>query len=149
MKIGPLIEKSIKKTFHLLQLDIRRHNLYHSDEILLQTIIGNFDIKTVIDVGANEGQYAESLIEHGFKGAIYSLEPIPSVFEVLKKKSVKHAQWSVFNLGVGSRKGELIINVSQNLASSSIFNVTPVSLASEPKTRITHQERINMTTIDS
>ena len=42
-----------------------------------------------------------------------------------------------------------MINVTENLVSSSLYNVAASSLEAEPKTKITHQEKITLTTVDA
>ena len=143
------IRRSIKKVFHWFKFDVKRYNEHNSEELLLQTILRNFGIKAVLDVGANQGQYAQGLIDHGYKGKIYSFEPISSVFEVLKKTSAAYPRWSVFNLGLGSKEEELLINISENFVSSSILKVSELSTDSEPKTRITHGEKVKLSTLDA
>ena len=143
------MRESIKKVFHWLKLDIKRYNEHNSEELLLQKILRNFGIKTVLDVGANQGQYAQGLIDHGYNGKIYSFEPITSVFEVLNKNSAGNPLWAVFNLGLGAKDEELMINISENLVSSSILKVSKTSTDSEPKTRITHGEKVRLSTLDA
>ena len=130
-------------------IDLIGYNLYHSNDKLLQKIIDHFEIRTILDIGANVGQYIEGVVRHGYKGQIYSFEPIPSVFQKLSRESKKYPNVKTFNLGVGSKETEIMMNIAENFASSSILNVGEVSLAAEPKTRTTHQEKIKITTIDS
>ena len=143
------MRQSLKKLFHRFKLDIKRYNEHNSEELLLQAILRNFSIRSVIDVGANQGQYAQGLIDNGYKGKLYSFEPISSVFEVLKKNSSAHPRWSVFNFGMGAKEEDLVINISENFVSSSIFKVSEASMDSEPKTRITHGEEIRLSTLDT
>ena len=49
--------------------------------------IENRQIDTVIDVGANVGQFGESLRSGGYKGKIVSFEPTKSAYQVLSKKA--------------------------------------------------------------
>lgn len=144
----PLI-KSVKSVLRFFGADLVGFNFYHSNEKLLQHLINHFRIETILDVGANAGQYAEELVQHGYKGKIYSFEPIPSVFLSLAKTCKKYQNIEVLNFGMGSKEAELTINVSENLASSSILRVNEASLAAEPKTRTTHQEKVLIKTIDS
>lgn len=141
--------KSLKNFLRFFGVDLVGYNLYHSNDVLLQTIISHFHISTILDVGANSGQYVEEVIRHGYNGRILSFEPIPSVFEQLSKMSRKYRNVRAYNIGMGNSETELMINVSENLASSSILNVGDASLAAEPKTRTTHQEKIRITTIDT
>ncbi|GIS03185.1 MAG: hypothetical protein CM15mP104_4060 [Gammaproteobacteria bacterium] len=40
--------------------------------------IDSLGINLVFDIGANSGQFASSVLEHGFKGKIISFEPTSS-----------------------------------------------------------------------
>ena len=76
----------IKKLLRTVGVDLVRYNLHHSDDVLLNTIIRNFNIQTILDVGANEGQYTSQIFGSGYKGKIYSFERISEVYKNLKKK---------------------------------------------------------------
>jgi FkbM family methyltransferase len=143
------LKRAFKRSIHALDWDLIRYNVNTSDDLALQKIIQFHDIRTVIDGGANIGQYSQGLVDGGFKGKIFSFEPIPSVFKELEKKSSKFSQWKAFNLGLGSKEDESFINVSENFVSSSILQVAKQSLDAEPQTRTTHREKIRITTIDN
>ena len=133
---------------------LRGETLHLADCFLLCRIphaagIEQHHVSTILDVGANIGQYSIDVFKHGFKGQIYSFEPIPSVYMELSNTAKKYSMWEVFNLGVGRKEEEIMINVSENFVSSSILKVEEASLSAEPTTRITHQEKVKLTTIDS
>jgi FkbM family methyltransferase len=142
------LKKVIKTTLASFGVAVLRHNVHTSKDVLMSTILKEFQIDTVIDVGANEGQYAKTLLDHGYKGKVYSFEPIKSVFEKLKKTASNFSQWTTFNVGMGSKEEDILMNIAENLVSSSILKVGQATLAAEPKTRITHQEVIKITTLD-
>ena len=139
----------IKKLLRTVGVDLVRYNLHHSDDVLLNTIIRNFNIQTILDVGANEGQYASQIFGSGYKGKIYSFEPISEVYKTLKKTAGDSQKWLTFNQGIGSREEEVMINVSANFVSSSIFNVSRASTDAEPQTQTVRKEKIKITTIDN
>src|SRR3982751_3236266 len=121
MVTNPYLRKAVtifQKFTRAFGVEINRYNFYHSNDVWLQKIIEHFQIKTILDVGANSGQYAEEVFYHGFKGEIHSFEPISNVFQKLQKKSKRFKNWQVHNLGVGQKKETLMINVSENLVSS-------------------------------
>jgi FkbM family methyltransferase len=80
-------------------------------------------INLVIDIGANQGQYASDLRTFGFKGKIISFEPLTSAFEILKKKSEGDSSWEVINSAIGDKDEDSIINISSNSFSSSILDM--------------------------
>jgi len=143
------LKKRFKRIIHAAGYDVHSHNIFTSEEVLLQTILEHFNIRTILDVGANEGQFGSKIIDLGYSGKIYSFEPIVSVHKTLEVNASKFPQWTTINMGIGSKEEELMINVSENLASSSVFNVDQKSVEAEPATRTTHKEKIKITTIDS
>lgn len=68
----------------------------------IKAAINNKKINIVIDVGANKGQFARLIRNRvGFKGQIYSFEPIPELYEKLEKMAKKDPNWKVYNMALG------------------------------------------------
>ncbi len=53
----------------------------------LMDFIESREISTVVDVGANIGQFGESLRADGYRGRIVSFEPTGSAFQILSPKA--------------------------------------------------------------
>lgn len=134
---------------HGIGYEVESYNIHTSEDVLIKTILQNFNIRTILDVGANEGQFSHKLIELGFDGKIFSFEPIASVFQMLQKNASPFPNWTPVHMGVGRQPGEHVINVSENLASSSLLSVNSASVLVDPTTRTARQESINVTTIDT
>ncbi|HTE33383.1 MAG TPA: FkbM family methyltransferase, partial [Chryseolinea sp.] len=145
--IYKFLKRQFKHVIHTIGFDVLSYNIFTSQDIQLQTLLRTYNINTVLDVGANEGQYANHLIELGYKGSIYSFEPMAAVYTTLRAKANRHPQWRTTNAGIGKEEGELMLNVSENLASSSLLKVEMNSVEVDPATRTTHQESIKITTI--
>ena len=92
--------------------------LYYDSTDILNAIFHKYKIESIIDVGANEGQFGLFLREIGFKGKIISFEPVKQAFEKLNIQSSKDENWDVFNFALGSK----ISNNKINVAKSSIFS---------------------------
>ncbi len=137
--------RSLSRSFGL---ELSRYNLHHSEELLLKRIREHLGIHTILDVGANAGQYALQAMQHGFNGAIYSFEPIPGVFNQLEMVAAKYPRWHVHNTAMGASVEEVEIHVSENFVSSSILEVTAASTDAAPASRTTHQEKIKVSTVD-
>jgi len=75
-------------------------------------------IDLVIDVGANEGQYAQSLRMRGYKGEIRSFEPAGDPYAKVSRKAASDPLWTVERYAVGAQPGEAELNISQ----MSVFN---------------------------
>ena len=103
MKIGKSI---IKSTFRKFGLDIIRLNK-NSAHLLLG--MRNLPIRTIIDVGANKGQFA-SIIQKVFPEAnIYCFEPVGEAFKELDKWA-RSRKVEAFNFALGDFEGEIEIS---------------------------------------
>jgi FkbM family methyltransferase len=87
----------------------------------LEELFPALGIDTVIDVGANKGQYYHFLRERvRFRGRIVSFEPIPELAQDLQGRSRSDKKWSVHNIALGREHGTLPFNVSENSGWSSL-----------------------------
>lgn len=85
----------------------------------LKKLFDHLEIDCVLDVGANEGQFASFLrFQLGFQGTILSFEPDRDAFQILKKQSENDPLWhcSMFALGSEEKVGKF------NIMAASAFN---------------------------
>jgi FkbM family methyltransferase len=112
-------------------------------------LLREYSIDTVIDVGANIGQYGSELRNIGFKGQIISFEPTSEAFSKLKKIALKDNLWNVYNFSLGERDGNSTINISKNSVSSSILNDLPQLTVSAPEATFLTKETIIIKKLDT
>jgi len=137
----------IKKILRKIGIQLKR---YPDDDLARRMkMINNFNIDTLFDIGANEGQYSRNMRELGVRKKIISFEPLKSAFEELKKASLKDNNWLVNNYALGNEDIKSMINVAGNSFSSSIQNMLPTHLKSEPESIYIAQEEIEIKKIDS
>ncbi|MHB1207294.1 MAG: FkbM family methyltransferase [Rhodospirillaceae bacterium] len=78
----------------------------------LRDLFDRHAIETVIDVGANEGQYRDFLRDEvGFEGAIVSFEPIPDLARLLETRARTDPRWTISQKALGAARGTATINV--------------------------------------
>ena len=136
----------IKSIFHLLKIDIKRYP--ETDLRRRKKLFEHYKINTILDVGANQGQYALESFKLGFSGKIISFEPLKKVYGILEEKVAKNANWSSFNLGLGNTSEKLEINVSENTFSSSILNLKENLVESAPSSKYISKEVIEVKKLD-
>lgn len=74
----------------------------------LQAIFAYFDITSIIDVGANAGQFRDQMRnEVGFSGTIYSFEPDPTLAAALARRAAADSAWTVFPVALGAEAGTM------------------------------------------
>lgn len=106
------------------------------------------EVATVIDVGANEGQYGIELREQGFDGRIISFEPVAAVFETLKAHADADRHWEAHPFGVGCEQRDLAISVSEKTVFSSFKALTEYSLDNFPGAQETRREVVPVIRLD-
>jgi FkbM family methyltransferase len=102
---------------------------------------------TVLDVGANIGQYASALRASGYRGAIVSCEPLSEAFAHLERRSSHDRAWQVRRTAVGSEVGSAEINVSANSFSSSLLEMTDAHTSAAPGSETVAAETVPVTTV--
>ena len=65
------------------------------------------DFRSIIDVGANMGQFAIASSYVYRDAKIYSFEPVPDVFDILKENTKEINNITLFNKALGSKIGTL------------------------------------------
>jgi FkbM family methyltransferase len=85
---------------------------WFSYRLQLQTLLQSLRIDLVIDVGANQGQFARTA-RRSFAGPIVSFEPVSAIFEVLSSAAASDPNWHVRHLGLGDENAELAIHIPE------------------------------------
>ncbi len=114
-----------------------------------KSLLKNYGIGVVLDVGANSGQYAKELRELGYREQIISFEPLHLPFETLKVNSESDAKWDTFNFALGEEERDATINIAGNSYSSSMLDMLPTHLGAAPESRYIGTEQIQVKTLDS
>jgi FkbM family methyltransferase len=114
----------------------------------LSKLIERLDVDLLIDIGANQGQYATRFRQLGYEGEIVSFEPLSDAFSTLAKAASHDERWQVKQLAVGSENGSATLHVSANSVSSSLLDVGEVHVAAAPSSHQLRDEQVTVTTLD-
>jgi len=82
------------------------------------------NIRTVVDVGANAGQFASAIRCFVPKAQIYSFEPLPDCYEALCHRLAKRGRFEGFCTAVGADNREVTFWRSEFAKSSSVLSMT-------------------------
>ena len=110
-------------------------------------LLDSRDIETVLDVGANVGQFARMIRGAGFDGDILSFEPLSDAYRRLTRRSSGDPRWQAFNSAVGAEPGRSTINISANSFSSSLLAMTNAHLDAAPGSEFIGSEDVDVTTV--
>lgn len=109
-------------------------------------LLDKHKIETVIDVGANQGQFGSRLRRSGYRGFISSFEPSPA-FESLKQVVNHDNKWQIFNVALGKEKGPAEMNIASNGNLSSSLK-RPTGILKEFPLEFQSGHKINMERLD-
>lgn len=85
-----------------------------------------FQIRTVLDIGANAGQFALSIRPFAPEAMIYSFEPLKDVCEGVNAKAREKgdAKWKAFPIALGDTNGRQTIHRTKNTTDSSLLRMS-------------------------
>jgi len=100
---------------------------------------------TILDVGANSGQFAIRMFQAGWPGRIVSFEPLSSAHASLQKLAKDHSSWDVApRMALGSSNGSASINIARNSQSSSLLPMLDRHLKAAPDSAYVGTEHVQV-----
>ncbi len=147
MKLGKSI---IKSTFRKFGLEIHRYTPCASPTAQIVSSLRKFEIDLVLDIGANQGQFASEIRSGGYTGNIVSFEPLSSAHSKLQQVSRGDPKWDVYpRCALGDRNGECEINIAGNSVSSSILPMLESHRSAAPESAYQGKEIVPIKTLDA
>lgn len=107
------------------------------------------NIKTIIDVGAHEGESALHLHRLIPEARIYSFEPLADCFVRLNINMSNVPNFKSFNLALGDKKGTLQMHRSEFSDSSSLLKMAKLHQEAFPFSAGETLENVNADTLDN
>ncbi len=102
-------------------------------EAALAKMLAYHYVDTVLDIGANQGQYGSTLRELGYRGRIISFEPLLAAHRKLQSVAANDTLWVVApRMAIGADEGVVRMHVASNLASSSVLPLLQAHLQAAP-----------------
>lgn len=105
----------IKAFLRRLGFDIVRYRSFWDD------IAGPRGIKTIIDIGANDGSFAMRMRKSFPDAQIISFEPLKDAYDSLVKRMAEEKDFIAYNMALGDTTGESVIHKSASDPSSSLL----------------------------
>jgi FkbM family methyltransferase len=108
----------------------------------------DLNINTILDVGANFGQFTNTALHLWPNAKIYSFEPIPECFDKLANSVKNNSNVKVYNIGVGAESGTISFQHNKFSAASSFLQTTDKLKESFPYTCETNSIDVNISKLD-
>ena len=127
---------------------MRRGSLNHPAGRRIR-LLSSLGVDLVVDVGANEGQFARELRSLGYRGQIISVEPLSGPFARLVASARTDPTWSVVQAAAGAAERETEMFVAANRgASSSLLSMLPLHETNAPDARVIGRELVTVRRLD-
>ena len=137
------VKVGLKKMFRFCGLDVKRVPPFDTYEWLRGE-----DIKTVIDVGANRGQFAEYIHKLLPDARIYSFEPLKDCYDQLRRNMKGIPNSSTFQFALGDKNGQAEIYRNDFAPSSSLLPMEELHKEAFPQTEHTTLEKTDIRRLD-
>jgi FkbM family methyltransferase len=133
------VKRIIQKALNHFGYEIKRR-----DPWPIYGWLGKEEIKTVLDIGANTGQFALRIHKILPDAKIYSFEPLASCFEELKRNMRDVPKFQGFNYALGNEAGKRTIYHNDFSDSSSLLPMEQLHKDSFPFTKNASEEIIEV-----
>jgi FkbM family methyltransferase len=110
--------------------------------------IKSLEISTVLDVGANTGQFACFIRKLLPDAHIISFEPLSDCFAELQKTFAGAHKFQAFNLALGDQTGEMEVFRNEYTPSSSLLPMNDLHKENFPFAQKEHAEKIKIAKLD-
>lgn len=106
--------------------------------------------QSVIDIGANRGQFAQGLLDKGYTGRIYCIEPLGDAHEALAGTFREHGRVEVLErTAIGCEDGSITINIAGNSVSSSLRPMLDAHRKAAPSSAYIAEEQVSLSRLDT
>jgi FkbM family methyltransferase len=132
----------IKKALQKCGYDIKYYRPFY------ETLLASQDIKTVLDIGANDGHYTKESLERFPHATIHAFEPLDDCFVVLEELAKHESRVHAHHFALGAIAEERTITRSTFHPSSSLLPMSALHKTLYPKSVGGRDERIVVKRLD-
>lgn len=143
------MKKILQSFFASIGYDVFQRDARNHPELCAKRLADREGVGTVLDVGANKGQYAKTLRSWGYQGKIVSFEPLSAAHGLLSQAAAGDPKWTVApRCAVGADRSLSQINISANSVSSSLLDMLEAHRQAHPASGYISKEEVEIRTLD-
>jgi FkbM family methyltransferase len=147
---SPYLRK-LRKGLRLLLNRKYRHGLYRGAAAAIEHLgaLGALDVGTVVDVGANVGQFSLLAWQLFPQAKIHAFEPQQGPAEVFLRLFPPSSPAKLYRAAIGKHSGEIEMHISRRHDSSSLLPITRAMTTVFPGTEEIGRERVSVAPLAS
>src|SRR5687768_16170841 len=128
------LRSTVNRVLEPLGIRLQTRRAVRDPVRLLRLKMNELGVETVLDIGANVGQFVSELRREGWHGRVVSFEPVPIAHAELQRRAEADSRWTVAPpMALGRQSTNAPMNVSRNLVSSSLVSVEQRSTDAAPE----------------
>jgi FkbM family methyltransferase len=150
-KLSPHAKIALRNVGRKFGLEIRLNGVNSREDLRFVHFLEMHNINTVLDVGANKGQFATELFKAGFKGRVISFEPLPEAHAELMKAAAAYGDnWVVGpRIALSNKAGTARFFVTEANTSSSLLEPLDSFVEATPIVRVDEHIEVETERLDS
>jgi FkbM family methyltransferase len=117
-------------------------------EVRRARLLARREIDTVVDVGANAGQFGARIRAAGYRGRIVSFEPLAEAYAGLAATTAGDPGWECRRVALGASPGRETLHVSRDLEASSILAMEERHVRHWPPSEYVGTETVEVARLD-
>ena len=141
--MNPLVKGALGYLPGLLGYEIRQKQPEAAESVLARAPLG-----TVLDIGANIGQFAIGMRKANPDATIHSFEPIPNIEQRLREAFKGDGRFFSHRIAVSDVEGVAKFEVNKSSASSSLLSLGKVHKETYPYLSVVEEIEVPVTTLD-
>ena len=151
-KLSPYVYRALVMARHPEAFALKRRGIdFEHYRNLRRPWLLDLGVRTVLDIGANTGQFARLVNAVLPSAAIYSFEPLPECFERLQTALPSTSDFHPLNLALGEREGTIEFYRAHHTPSSSFLPMTELHRGAFPESAAGQEAQavsVPVTTLD-
>lgn len=144
-----MVTNMMQRLLAIAGFELRRQSPVQERIAALKRLMDHAGVAYVLDVGANEGQFARQIRAAGWGGPILSFEPLRDAHAALSRTAAIDPYWTVApRTAIGAERAMVTINVAGNSQSSSILPMLERHRVTAPESAYVGTEEIGVLPLD-
>lgn len=140
----PMMKRTVANLAGRFGYEIRRKQPQQAESVL-----SSIDFATILDVGANKGQFSAAFLSSHPAATVHAFEPIPECFAALQSQFAGNSKFQAHNLAVSDCNMVAEFELNEYSQSSSLLELDEKHKQLYPDARRTTKINVNMATLDS
>lgn len=148
--LSPSAKLALRKFARSFGLDVRINGLNSREDLRFTHFLKLHRIDTLLDIGANRGQFAQGLLDAGFGGRVISFEPLPAANEHLAKVAAPYGdRWHVARpVALSDHAGTAKFFVTSRDTSSSLLEPLNEFVEASPVAEVSEYIKVETARLD-